>query len=144
MKNQGCKRDLFLRDRGETFPIFPESETIPIPRPSISASRRHQDRDLPFRDRDVQTAVTTLCKTLWLQSSNCYKLSCISVIYCPTNSSLAATLSLKRLRHFIKSCLQFLPSGRQRYLDDTEGYSLNYVVYREPVTGPRSLGIVHR
>ena len=50
------------RDRGETFPIFPETETRP--RPSILASRRDQDRDLPFRDRDVFRDVTngTLCQ----------------------------------------------------------------------------------
>ena len=55
---QGCKRDLFFRDRDvwkfvwdETFPDFPETETRP--RPSVLASRR--DRDV-FRDVANDTA----------------------------------------------------------------------------------------
>ena len=56
---QGCKRDLSLRDRDETETFGFWSETRPRPRPSCNSTRPRRDRDVWFLPRD-ETATETL------------------------------------------------------------------------------------
>ena len=73
--NQGCKRDLFFRDRDET-----ETETF-----------RGPDRDV---FRDVANGTIQPVKLL---ASNCYKLCLVSFIYYAIHSSVSATV-LQKIR----------------------------------------------
>jgi len=56
---QGCKRDLSLRDQDETETFGFWSETRPRPRPSCNSTRPRRDRNIWFLPRD-ETETETL------------------------------------------------------------------------------------